>query len=507
MDNRVMVFDDDPKEFDSLSGSWTQSTPQFNVFKALETLPGLGLKLSESPSFEDKLDQLIQGQSSSYGDQEIYAYNTNYGYATEKATSKDNLQKMKAENFPISLLKIGSWQRVSRNEGDLVAKCYFAKRKLVWEFLENGLKSKIEIQWSDILSFKAVIQEDQPGVLDIELNQPPAFYREIDPQPRKHTQWRMASDFTGGQAPVIRRHHLEFPPGAIDRPLEKLLRCDSRLFQLSRQGYPRLDSPYFPSFHHIFGIGIDFGQGSHINFEQQPFSVSNVPPTHNLSFSNILPTYNSSQQPFQTFEETTQKSPNFKDFDSTISDQPTWGQGMISNNVQDSLITNQVGGMPLIDASISHQQAMTNQFGGLISPSPSSSQMHLTILSLQEAERNQRSAQILNDLQSMLSSHPPQTDQLFNGISENTNATNVTPSYGHNMINNVVGMNNLSNSSVIYPQAGSWAQIAHENMGMNMQPAGNNSFYSSSSSDPTMEYILSTHDLNPEVNDWSWKSG
>lgn len=40
-------------------------------------------------------------------------------------------------------------QWVSRYEGDLVAKCYFAKHKLVWEVLDGGLKSKIEIQWSD----------------------------------------------------------------------------------------------------------------------------------------------------------------------------------------------------------------------------------------------------------------------------------------------------------------------------------------------------------------------
>lgn len=62
-----------------------------------------------------------------------------------------------------------SVQRVSRNEGDLVAKCYFAKRKLVWEFLEKGLKSKIEIQWSDILSLRAIMHEDQHGVLEIEV--------------------------------------------------------------------------------------------------------------------------------------------------------------------------------------------------------------------------------------------------------------------------------------------------------------------------------------------------
>lgn len=52
------------------------------------------------------------------------------------------------------------WQYKSRYEGDLVAKCYFAKHKLVWEVLEGGLKSKIEIQWSDIMALKANCPDD-----------------------------------------------------------------------------------------------------------------------------------------------------------------------------------------------------------------------------------------------------------------------------------------------------------------------------------------------------------
>lgn len=60
-------------------------------------------------------------------------------------------------------------QRVTQHEGDLVAKCYYAKRKLVWEILDNGLKSKIEVQWSDILAMRAVIEENQPGILEIEV--------------------------------------------------------------------------------------------------------------------------------------------------------------------------------------------------------------------------------------------------------------------------------------------------------------------------------------------------
>lgn len=60
-------------------------------------------------------------------------------------------------------------QEVSKNESDLVAKCYYSKKKLVWEVLKNGLKSKIEIQWSDISAIRATLREDQPGVLEIEV--------------------------------------------------------------------------------------------------------------------------------------------------------------------------------------------------------------------------------------------------------------------------------------------------------------------------------------------------
>lgn len=58
-------------------------------------------------------------------------------------------------------------QHVSRHEGDLVAKFYFAKHKLVWEILDGSLKNKIEIQWSDIIALKANWPSDGPGTLDI----------------------------------------------------------------------------------------------------------------------------------------------------------------------------------------------------------------------------------------------------------------------------------------------------------------------------------------------------
>uniref|UniRef100_A0A5B6YR82 TRF2/HOY1 PH-like domain-containing protein n=1 Tax=Davidia involucrata TaxID=16924 RepID=A0A5B6YR82_DAVIN len=165
-------------------------------------------------------------------------------------------EKLKASNFPASVLKIGSWERISTHEGDLIAKCYCAKQKLVWEVLEGALKSKIEIQWYDILAIRAIFRDDEPGLLAIELNQPPLFFRETNPS-WKHTIWQPASDFTGGQAPFCRRHYIKFPPGTLDEYYEKLLQCNPRLFMLSQKPFPSLESPYFYS--NIYGgAGISF---------------------------------------------------------------------------------------------------------------------------------------------------------------------------------------------------------------------------------------------------------
>ncbi|CAN6469090.1 unnamed protein product [Victoria cruziana] len=154
-------------------------------------------------------------------------------------------EKMKASNFPATFLKIGSWERVSRYNGDIVSKCYFAKRKLVWEILEGGLKSKIEIQWSDITALKATYRKNKPDQLEVELSKLPHFFHETNPQPRKHTLWQAANDFTGGQAVTCRRHLIQFAEGTLEKHYQKLLRCDSRLHALSKANFPDYASPYF----------------------------------------------------------------------------------------------------------------------------------------------------------------------------------------------------------------------------------------------------------------------
>ncbi|KAL0464001.1 UNVERIFIED_CONTAM: hypothetical protein Slati_0287700 [Sesamum latifolium] len=216
-------------------GGFTVPASQYNPLN--EPSP-LGLRLRKSPS----LLELIQMKLSESTTAKVGSHGHGKKESKAGAASGD---KLKASNFPGSILKIGTWEYKSRYEGDLVAKCYFAKHKLVWEVLDGGLKNKIEIQWSDIMALKANYPDDGPGTLDVVLARQPLFFRETNPQPRKHTLWQATSDFTGGQASVHRRHYLECPQGLLGKHFEKLIQCDPRLNFLSQQGEITLDSPYF----------------------------------------------------------------------------------------------------------------------------------------------------------------------------------------------------------------------------------------------------------------------
>ncbi|XP_039066404.1 uncharacterized protein LOC120212036 isoform X1 [Hibiscus syriacus] len=213
-------------------------------YNPLDEPSPLGLKLRKSPSLLDLIQmRLSQSQTSGSAAE---AENSNSGVKREiKADAATD--KLKASNFPASILRIGHWEYKSRYEGDLVAKCYFAKHKLVWEVLEGGLKSKIEIQWSDIMAIKANCPENGPGTLNVVLARQPLFFRETNPQPRKHTLWQTTSDFTDGQASIHRQHFLQCPQGLLNKHFEKLIQCDMRLNCLSRQPEIILDSPYFES--------------------------------------------------------------------------------------------------------------------------------------------------------------------------------------------------------------------------------------------------------------------
>ncbi|XP_074588126.1 uncharacterized protein LOC141844038 [Curcuma longa] len=208
----------------------------------------LGLRLRKSPSLLD-LIQMRLSQATASSNSSCITNNESLDEGEKKDTKSTGFltinEKMKASNFPASLLRIGTWEYVSRYEGDLVAKCYFAKRKLVWEVLDGGLKSKIEIQWSDITALKANSPEDGPGTLNLVLARQPLFFRETNPQPRKHTLWQATCDFTEGQASIHRIHFLQCPQGVLTKHFEKLIQCDPRLCALSSEPEISLKSPFF----------------------------------------------------------------------------------------------------------------------------------------------------------------------------------------------------------------------------------------------------------------------
>ncbi|KAL2321484.1 hypothetical protein Fmac_025863 [Flemingia macrophylla] len=227
-----------PTKFGSGDDSLSISPASYNP---LDEPSPLGLRLRKSPSLLDLIQmRLSQQEESKKKDQKPSSSASASASAASAADSK-----LKASNFPGTLLKIGTWEYKSRYEGDLVAKCYFAKHKLVWEVLDGCLKNKIEIPWSDIMALKANYPEDGPGTLEVVLARRPLFFREINPQPRKHTLWQATSDFTGGQASTHRRHFLQCPQGLLGKHFEKLIQCDPRLNFLSQQPDLVLDSPYF----------------------------------------------------------------------------------------------------------------------------------------------------------------------------------------------------------------------------------------------------------------------
>lgn len=54
-------------------------------------------------------------------------------------------------------------------EGDIAAKCFYGKKKFVWEMLRCGSKKKFEVQWSDISAIRAHFADKQPDILEVEV--------------------------------------------------------------------------------------------------------------------------------------------------------------------------------------------------------------------------------------------------------------------------------------------------------------------------------------------------
>ncbi|CAO2823277.1 unnamed protein product [Amaranthus hypochondriacus] len=245
-------------------------------YNPLEEPSPLGLKLKKSPSFLDLIQMKLSQEKSAALSKSLTR--------KEKGVGLNN--KLKASNVPATLLKIGSWEYQSRYEGDLVAKCYFAKHKLVWEVLDGGLKNKIEIQWSDIMAIKADYPDDELGTLTVVLARQPLFFREINPQPRKHTLWQATTDFTSGQAVLHRQHFLQFPLGTLGKLFQKLIQCDPRLNFLSQQPQIDLDNPYFQPRVSNVGVQSEHEHGFELKTESR-FNSSIIRDTVSVSVSGL----------------------------------------------------------------------------------------------------------------------------------------------------------------------------------------------------------------------------
>ncbi|KAK8501685.1 hypothetical protein V6N13_009669 [Hibiscus sabdariffa] len=414
----LMNSNNTPPGFDE---SWVQS-PQVNFVDAMNKLSDLGLKLSPTNSFLEKLDQLFLKKGCSFnGEQQ--ASSSGHASAMAKGKSKvDILQqanKLKADNFPISFIRIGQWQRVSRKDQDMVAKCYFAKKKLVWEFLEDRLKRKIEIQWSDILSLRAVLQQGQPGILELELTQVPLFFHEKDPRPRKHTQWKPDVDFTGNQASNYRRHYLEFPPGVLGKHLDKLLSYDRRLSMLSRGDFPTLNSPFFSNMESEHS-SLDFGGQLH-----------NAPQHQQLSFENVPTDY-------QTLQPEPLNSPGTWTVETMID-----SEGRVIG-VGDNLNPNQITVMmPVMPFNAAPNISYQNNDLPPLPPSEFEDVVHSQQQPMSRTSNEQHQNMLLKNVQTRFSNDMIDIDLLLQGQFQN-NTNHVVSS---NMVaNNVLINNALSNN-------------------------------------------------------------
>ncbi|XP_019099625.1 PREDICTED: uncharacterized protein LOC104783699 [Camelina sativa] len=177
-------------------------------------------------------------------------------------------ERLKAMNFPISQITIGQWFYRATNPDGIVAKLYFAKKKLIWDHEKNlKLVKKLKISKNVVSAFiVSVNSRDETGILKIELKKRPKFFIETNPQAGKHTQWKqMDQDFTEDQAAsCFRIHTLYFDAGVLQKNLEKLL---------SDSFWAKLHEVYFPVQEAVF-FDIDYGINNNTNSSSYVLSQS-----------------------------------------------------------------------------------------------------------------------------------------------------------------------------------------------------------------------------------------
>ncbi|XP_062233428.1 uncharacterized protein LOC133930725 isoform X3 [Phragmites australis] len=186
----------------------------------------LGLRLKKSPSLLDLIEMRLS-QASNAGQSSM---DNDISEPSKKKEMKSGVsaagERLKASNFPASILRIGTW----------------------------------------------------------ELARPPLFFKETDPQPRKHTLWQATSDFTGGQASMHRQHFLQCCSTLLSKNFEKLIQCDQRLNQLSLQP-DILDSPVFEPRCSIFEDPDESKCSGFTNLKDEPGYSGSVSPCTGSSMS------------------------------------------------------------------------------------------------------------------------------------------------------------------------------------------------------------------------------
>ncbi|KAJ6844363.1 uncharacterized protein M6B38_292215 [Iris pallida] len=156
--------------------------------------------------------------------------------------------KSKASNVHALSITIGDCHQVAEHNGGIIAKCYFAKKKLVWEVLmeEQQQKKKFEFMWDNITAIRATFHEEEPNTLQVELGKQPLYFAECAPQPRKNTTWESCTDFTNGNARLHRMHTLTFAAdGKFEKFYQKLIHFTQDLYLSSRRRFESLEHPYF----------------------------------------------------------------------------------------------------------------------------------------------------------------------------------------------------------------------------------------------------------------------
>ncbi|CAA7015892.1 unnamed protein product [Microthlaspi erraticum] len=213
--------------------------------------PPLNLRLTITPEFISKAESILN-QARPLPRQQLLPDPTEI---TKTSTCKKSANP-KPIAFPVSKITIGQWTHTAVHPDDLTAKCYFVRRKLMWEILDNvqtgaqvaKMKRKMEIDWADVLSLKTTYSADGTGTLEVELRKRPTFFMETNSQAGNQTLWlRTNEDFTLDEsASKCRVHTLHFAPGVLEENFEKTMCSDSFWSELVKVPFP-VSPPYFES--------------------------------------------------------------------------------------------------------------------------------------------------------------------------------------------------------------------------------------------------------------------